>query len=129
MPAIQQWRGLMVELGHLGLQSTVPRQNPTSQCPLVKLGFLGPEWRGHQCRAVARPADEARPPGFVKYSVTSESNPDLAESFGEDSSSEKEERLLQLFRKLERERSLRMLDKLRERCLGQFLLRCDVEWV
>ena len=36
-----------MEFGLLGLQSTVPRQNPTLQCPLVKLGFLGPEQREH----------------------------------------------------------------------------------
>ena len=43
--------------------------------------------------AAVKSVGEARPPRFVKYSVTSESESELAESVGEDSSSEKEERL------------------------------------
>ena len=32
-------QSLLVKLGFLGSQSTVPGQNPISQCPLVKLGL------------------------------------------------------------------------------------------
>ena len=45
----QQLQSLLVKIGLLELKSTVPRQNLTSQCPLVKLGLLGPE-------CMARPA-------------------------------------------------------------------------
>ena len=38
--------------------------------------------------AVAHSADEARPPGFAKHSTTTESVPELVESFGEDSLSD-----------------------------------------
>ena len=70
----------------------------------MELGLFGP-----------KSVSEARPPRFVKYSVTSESEAELAESLGEDSSSDEEERLVQLLRNMEPERAWRMLEKLRER--------------
>ena len=37
MPLIQQSQGLLMRLGLVESLSKVPQQNPTSQCPLVKL--------------------------------------------------------------------------------------------
>ena len=64
--------------------------------------------------AAVKSVGEARPPRFVKHSVTSESEPELAESLGGDSSSDRDEQFMQLLRSLEQERALRMLEKLRE---------------
>ena len=64
---------------------------------------------------VAYSADEVRPPGFAKHSVTTESVPKLVEPFGEDSLSDQEKQLLHSFRNMGRERAMRSLEKLRER--------------
>ena len=71
--------------------------------------------------AAAKSVGEARPQKIVKNSFTSESEPELAESFGEDSSSDKEERLMQLFRNMGPERARRTHEKLRERRERSFL--------
>ena len=44
-PPLQQSHSMLVKFGLPEQQSTVPQQNPTSQCPLVKLGLLGPKLR------------------------------------------------------------------------------------
>ena len=170
MPTLQQSRVLLVKLGLLGSQSTVPRQNLMYQCPLVKLGLLGPEQRAHpvpllqqsQCllvklgllesqstaprrnlnsqrllvklgnfwptangmnsaaaAAAVKSVGAAGPPSYVKYSVTSEPELELTESSG-DSSSEKDEQLMQLLCNMEQERALRMLEELRELKGGSF---------
>ena len=62
----------MVKLGLPSLRSTVPRQTPMSQCPLVELGRRGPEQRAGV--APARFAGEARPPGIAKQRATTESD-------------------------------------------------------
>ena len=50
----------------------------------------------------------------MRYSVTSEFEPELAESSGGDSSSDQNEQFVQLLRSMEQERAFRMLEKLRE---------------
>ena len=70
-----------------GSQRKVPRQNPISQCPLVKLGLLGPE-QGQEQRfdtAVAMPADEARFLRFMKHVKTGYES-ELEESSDDESS-------------------------------------------
>ena len=72
--------------------------------------------------AVANSADEARPPGFAKHSATTKCEPELVELFGEDSSSDIEERLLHSLRNVGQERARRVLEKLRGN--AQVLVRC-----
>ena len=94
MPTLQQSRGLLVKLGLLESQSTVPRR---------KL-------------ELAKTSGEAGPPRFVKYSVTSESEPELAESLGGDSSSDQDEQFMQLLRNMGQERALRGAAEFDRRC-------------
>ena len=77
-----------MKLGLLESRSRVPRRNLNSQCSLVELGVLGPEQRAGTAPAAQH--GEARPSRFVKYSVTSESEPELAKSSDEESSDEAE---------------------------------------
>ena len=72
----------------------------------MKLDLLSPEQAG---------AAEARPSGFAKHSGTTESEPELVESFSEDSSSDQEKRLLHSLRGMGQERAMRSFEKLRER--------------
>ena len=62
----------------LGSHRTVPRQNLKSKGLLVKLGLLGPgadDTTSADTTAAIKTVGEARLPRFVKYSVTSESEP------------------------------------------------------
>ena len=80
-----------MKLGLLEAQSRVPRRNLNSQRLLVKLGPFGPRanaMNSAAATAAVKSVAEVRPPRFVKYSVTSESEPELAESSDEESSDE-----------------------------------------
>ena len=57
---LQQPQGLLAKLELLESQSRVPRQNLISLCPLVKLGFLGPEQTAGNSAGIPRPVGEAQ---------------------------------------------------------------------
>ena len=91
MRASQQSRGLLVELGLLESQSRVPRRNLNFAESNGGAGPFRSSAKGVNSAAAAAAVNsggEARPPRFVKYSVTSASEPELAESSDEESSDE-----------------------------------------
>ena len=69
--------------GLLGSHSTMPRQNPKSQCLLVQRGLLGPERDTTNANdtTVAKAFGEAQPPGIAEHSASTAS--ELAVSSGE----------------------------------------------
>ena len=75
---------------------------------------VAPSFDSRTATAAVKSVGESRPPRFGKYSITSESEPELAESSGGDSSSNKDEQFMQLLRSMGQERAFRMLEKLRE---------------
>ena len=85
----------------------------------MSAGEAGSSWPGADdtfdaATAVAKSAGEARPSRFVEYSVTSESEPEHAESPDGNSSFDKDEQYMQLLRIMEQGSASQMLEKLRE---------------
>ena len=93
MPKLQQLRGPAGEVQPLW----IAKHSTTTELNIaVSSGEAGPSWPRAKSTpsavvtAVGRPAGEARPPRFVKCSVTSEFEPGLAESPDQESSDEAE---------------------------------------
>ena len=100
----------------------IAKQIATTKPGLAEIsGEVGSPWfraggkNSAAATADANSADEARPRGFAKHSATIESEPELVESFGEDSFSDQEKQLLHSLRNMGPERAMRSLEKLRER--------------
>ena len=98
-PKPQQPESLMMKPGLLESQITLPRHNPTSQCPLVEMGPLRSRAKrttsaDATATAVAKHVDEGCPSGIAKYSATAKF--ELGEFPDEESSAESEPGLTRL---------------------------------